>query len=207
VWTLLLLLALAPTPSPDEVREERDRVFSRPEFDPEAHRDSWLAQALRDFFGWLGRLRHGAPLLFALLLLACLAGLGGLFAWLLKGLGGTFSLGARSPPGAARAEQRRRLSRLHREMAEASARKGDYTEAVRFLFLSLAFLYDESGRVGFPRASTNREYLDLLAGRLPDPGPLRLFVDTLDEDWYGQRPTARQRYEECLALYDRLADG
>ena len=33
---------------------------------------------------------------------------------------------------------------------------------------------------------------------------LKVFVDTLDDHWYGQRATERERYENCLTLYESL---
>ena len=44
-----------------------------------------------------------------------------------------------------------------------------------------------------------------MADRLPARDALGVLVDTLDEHWYGQRPCPRPRYEECRAVYDRLA--
>ena len=53
-------------------------------------------------------------------------------------------------------------------------------------------------------SATNREYLQLLGEDLPVRGQLAVFVDTLDEHWYGQRPADRSQFERCEALYDRL---
>jgi hypothetical protein len=31
-----------------------------------------------------------------------------------------------------------------------------------------------------------------------------VFVDTLDDCWYGQRATDREHYQDCLARYESL---
>ena len=69
------------------------------------------------------------------------------------------------------------------------------------------YRFDELGRVNFERAYTNREYLGLFADRPAAYGQLKVFVDTLDEHWYGQQPSGQPQYEECLALYQGLAKG
>ena len=56
------------------------------------------------------------------------------------------------------------LSIGYREEAARRAEAGDYTEAVRFLFLSLVYRFDERGRVSLHKDCTNREYLDSLEG-------------------------------------------
>jgi hypothetical protein len=37
--------------------------------------------------------------------------------------------------------------------------------------------------------------------------PLKVFVDMLDDYWYGQRPTDRRHYDECFQLYQGLTSG
>src|SRR5438876_755292 len=70
--------------------------------------------------------------------------------------------------------------------------------------LARPYRLDEEGRVLFQRGCTNREYLALFTDR-PEVGrDLRVFVDTLDANWYGQRATDERRYAECLALYEGL---
>src|SRR5262249_23206503 len=101
--------------------------------------------------------------------------------------------------------RREELSRTYREEARLRAGRGDFTEAIRYLFLSLVFLVDESGRVLFPRAFTNREYLRLFEGRPEIQAELRVFVDALDDHWYGLRPAGEEQFRGCLDLYEDLA--
>jgi hypothetical protein len=203
----LVLMAAddAPHPGGDTVREHLERVLSRPEFRKGGMNLSWLWDSLRHFFEWLGSLSVTAPVLFWLLLVGCVL----LLALIVFHIGWTVRRMLAVDPAGARgrgdaAAQRARLSLAYREEARERAARGDFTEAIRFLFLSLVYRFDEEGRVLFRQASTNREYLALFADRPQVGQDLRVFVDVLDANWYGQRPTDRRHYEECLALYDRL---
>ena len=100
--------------------------------------------------------------------------------------------------------ERQRLSSSCWAEAGRKAELGEYTEAIRYLFLSLVYRFDETGRVNFMRAYTNREYLSLFADRPDVYAALRVFVDTIDDCWYGQRPSNAARYRECLAYYEGL---
>jgi hypothetical protein len=200
---LPLLGAAAPHPDGETVRRQLERVLSRPEFRPGGD-FSWLTRWLEEWFSWLGSLSSGAPALFWLLLVGCLL----LLALIIFHLGWTIRrmlvVAPREGADAEGAAERARLSQAYRQQARESAARGDFTEAIRFLFLSLVYRFDEEGRALFQRAYTNREYLGLFDDRPLVNQDLCVFVDVLDANWYGQRPTDRQRYEECLALYDRL---
>jgi hypothetical protein len=203
---LLPLLAAAPSPSPDQVRRAAEEVFARPEFDPDAGRPNWLLRALAEAFQWLGTLYGSNPVLFWVLLVGCLLLLallvGHIVYVVVRSFGRDAEARRRGP--ASEAEQRRRQSAAYRDEARRRAAGGEYTEAIRCLFLALVYRFDETGRVGFPKSATNREYLQLLGEDLPVRGQLAVFVDTLDEHWYGQRPADRSQFERCEALYDRL---
>jgi hypothetical protein len=195
-----------PHPSRDEVRRQLEEVLSRPEFSPGA-RSGWLAdlfQRLADFLGWLGALRHAAPVLFWLLLAGCLLLLALLLGHIIWTVRRVLFVRGRAGAGEKAEERRSRLSGACEEEARRRAAAADFTEAIRYLFLALVYRFDESGRASFQRAWTNREYLELFAGRPPVQARLRVFVDTLDDYWYGQRPTDRRQYEDCLALYQGL---
>lgn len=194
---------LAVGPPADDVRAAADRVFARPEFRPsEPGPVNWLLRQLGDFFRWLGTLYDGSPLLFWTLLVGCLVLLVLMLVLIGFQLRTVFAGGGRRAE-ADRAERVRRSAEYAAE-ADRRAAAGDFTEAVRYLFLSLVYRFDERGRVNFRTAYTNREYLGLLADRATVQGPLRLLVDTLDDHWYGQRPCDRPQYDRCRAVYDRL---
>jgi hypothetical protein len=200
------LLAAVPQPSEDEIRGTLHEILSRPEFAP-ATRPAWVdwsLQRLVSFFSWLGSLREAAPVLFWLLLVGSLL----LFVLLLGHIFWTVRrvlyrrgrlIGAETTE-----EQRGRLSQVCEAEARRRAAAADFTEAIRYLFLALVYRFDEKGRVNFQQACTNREYLGLFADRPPIQEGLRVFVDTLDDYWYGQRPTDSRQYEDCLNLYQEL---
>jgi hypothetical protein len=191
---------------PEQIRRTTQEVFSRPEFDPNAGMPNWIVRALTEFFQWLGTLYSVNPVLFWIILVGCLLFLLLLVIYAFASLGWGFDIGgaASRRRAAAAAAERRRRSGEFRSAATAAAGRGDFTEAVRCLFLSLVYWFDEQGRVGFQKARTNREYLGLLDTDPPIRRELAVFVDTLDDHWYGQRPAGRDRFEDCRARYDRL---
>jgi hypothetical protein len=195
----------APQASEAEIRQRLTEVFARPEFSPQEKTfGDLLREQLVRLFAWLGGLRDANPVLFWLLLSGCLVLLlllGIQIAWTV------WRVLARGPRlREAREDQvkRQRQSLAYWEEARRRAAQADFTEAIRFLFLSLVYYFDESGRVGFQRAYTNREYLTLFADRPEVREELAVFVDTLDDHWYGQHPTDPAQYEKCLALYQSL---
>jgi hypothetical protein len=212
VWIIAAgaVLALAPeifaqpSPPPEAIRQKATEVFDRPEFKPRDNQSTnWLLRKLRDFFIWLGTLQDGAPVLFWVLLISCILALLLMLALIGWQVRSVFVAGTRAR-AAQLEEHRRKLSVGYREEARRFAAAGEYTEAIRFLFLSLVYLLDESGRVSLHKAYTNREYLDLLGDRLPARESLRIIVDILDDHWYGQQPCQLPQYEACLAVYERL---
>src|SRR5205807_1953520 len=129
---------------------------------------------------------------FWLILIGCSVALVGLIVLMAYQIRSAFAVSGRGTPADQdRTAQRIRLSVAHREEADRRAAAGDYTEAVRFLFLSLVYRLDERGRVSFHKDYTNREYLELVGDRLHIRDALQLLVDTLDDHWYAQRPCGR----------------
>lgn len=200
-------LAAVPQPTEEEVRRRLAEVLARPEFSPQG-RNTLFERVLRlvfEFLRSLGGLHDSAPVLYWLLLVGCLVLLALLVAHIAWTVRRVLFTSARPGGGAAAGEQRGRLSLAFRDEARRLAEQADYTEAIRCLFLALVYRFDESGRVNFQQAYTNREYLALFADRPTLQQGLKVFVDTLDDYWYGQRPTERFQYESCLALYDSLS--
>ncbi|OWK42244.1 DUF4129 domain-containing protein [Fimbriiglobus ruber] len=213
-WLVAIAIALfvgpaagtVPDPPVSAIRETAGGVFNRPEFRPERSEPSWLVRQFLAFFTWLGGLYETSPLLFWLVLVACLVALAAMIGLIVVQIRFVFARGGWGRTASDnRAVERARLSDSYREEAARKAAAGDYTEAVRFLFLSLVYRFDERGKVNFQTAYTNREYLDLLDDRVKVHDALAVIVDALDEHWYGQRPCGRAQYEACLTAYERLA--
>ncbi len=191
---------------PEQIRRTAQEVFSREEFDPNAGTPNWFMRTLAEFFRWLGGLSAASPVLFWVILGGCVLLLIVLVVYAVASLGWGFEIGAGAARrrAAAAAAERKRRSAEFRAAAATAASRGDFTEAIRCLFLSLVHRFDEQGRIGFQKARTNREYLGLLDTDPPIRGELAVFVDTLDEHWYGQRPAGQDRFADCQSRYDRL---
>lgn len=193
-------------PTPDDIRRTTEEVFRREEFrSGEPQEPSWLLRQLVAFFRWLGSLYAAAPVLFWIILVTCVLLIVLLVVLVIVKVRSAFEGGRERARTRREQAERERLSVAYRQEADARAAAGDYTEAVRFLFRSLVYRFDERGRVSLHLSYTNREYLDLLGDRRPVRDALRVLVDVLDDHWYGQRPCGRPQYDECRAVYDRLA--
>jgi Domain of unknown function (DUF4129) len=208
-----LVLFLCPTlagaaPHPDEkdVRRQLQDILSRPEFGADLEGANWLQRLIVDFLAWLASLHVDAPALFWVLVFLCLAVLSAVALFVFSRLRRLFFVGdLERRRRHEEARRRAEMSKTYRAEARERAGRGEFTEAIRYLFLSLVYQFDESGRVLFPRAFTNREYLRLFEDRPQIESELRVFVDTLDDHWYGLRPAGEDQYRRCLGLYDHLA--
>lgn len=196
-----MMRGLLASADPEAIRRKADDVFSRPEFNPTR---PWFdfPQWFIDFFRWIGKLGSTAPYIFWALLIASIIALILIIIYVVRSTirSSTFGLAGGSRTRA----ERMRQSAGHFEMAGECAERGEYTEAIRHLFLSLVFRFDEAGRVVLRPAATNREYLRLLDERLPERREISTFVDFLDDFWYGQRNSDRAHYEQSLSTYERL---
>ena len=197
--------AAPPHPDRETIRERLDDIYSRPAFRRGDDSPGWFRRQFQALLDWLSSLRGTAPLLYWLLLCLCAAALGALLFAVSRKVRRAFFVGDAARQTAATRAERRQLSRTYEEEARRRADAGEFTEAVRFLFLALVYRFDERGRVLFRQSFTNREYLELFADRPTVAEGLRVFVDALDDHWYGQRPTDEQQYQRCLALFRTLA--
>ncbi|HEY3788221.1 MAG TPA: hypothetical protein VGL71_05160 [Urbifossiella sp.] len=194
----------APSPSPDAVRVKKTEVFDRPEFKSAEVKDNWFIRAVRAFIEWLGDFSAVAQVVFWLILAACIALILAIVVYAIYTVRKSYSLGRLGSRRDGSHAARIMLSASYRLEAERRAATGDFTEAIRYLFLSLVYRFDEQGRVSLDKAYTNRQYLGLLGDRTPVRAALRLMVDFLDDHWYGQRPCEHRQYEEFLTVYERL---
>jgi hypothetical protein len=203
-WILLLGAGAARGGSDEAaIRSELARVYERPEFRQDGDLLTQLFRWLAKIFDRLGTLHGDSPVLFWVVLVSCLV----LLALLLGHVTWTVVRAVfpgRRPGVDSLAEERRRLSASFQAEADASAAAGQFTEAVRLLFLCLVYAFDEAGRVPFRPALTNREYLHFFDDRPHVAGNLRVFVDLLDANWYGQRTTRGDEYDSCRSLFDSV---
>lgn len=199
-----LIRGVIAAASPEAIRETREAVFNRPEFRDSSTRDNWLLRVLREFFQWLGTLHEASPLLFAILVTVCIVLLVLLVVHIMRQVARAFAIVRRAKPDEEDRVRRRILSETCHEEALRFAAEQDFTEAIRHLFLSLVYRFDERGRVSMHKAYTNREYLDLLDDRTPAREAMRMMVDLLDIHWYGQSRCDAEQFRTCLRDYERL---
>lgn len=137
-------------PSDDAIRRQLEKILSRPEFSP-ARDNKWLRVILDwlvDFMRWLSELSGTAPLLYWVLVAACVAALVlllGHIAWTVRRVFYVDTSAAAKKK--ASKEQRERLSLAFLAEARVRAAAGDFTEAIRFLFLSRVERLDSTGAV------------------------------------------------------------
>jgi hypothetical protein len=205
-WFVPCGLASASNPPESEIRRRLDDILARPEFLTQPPANLW--QQFVEWFArladWLAGLRVANPVLFWLILIVCLTLLVLIVAHIVWTVRRVFFMNPQMRQRDLVREQRVSLGHSFWEEAQRKASEREFTEAVRCLFLSLVYHFDETGRVLFQKASTNREYLALLADRPEIQSELAVFVDMLDDNWYGQQPTRSEQYEDCLALYESL---
>jgi hypothetical protein len=198
-------VAAAAPPQDERVRGKVVEILSRPEFSPpDPGWEERLIAALRRIFEWLGTLHETSQPLFWLILITCLTLLILLLAHIVWTVWKAFFVRRDRAINDPQREERHRLSTDYGAEARRQASLGEYTEAIRFLFLSLVYRFDESGRISFQQAYTNREYLSLFAEQPALYEQLRTFVDILDDHWYGQRPASAAQYQRCDALYRQM---
>jgi hypothetical protein len=202
----IAILLEPPRPTDDDIRQRLVEVLARPEFSPRQTTDFWrrLIERIDEFLSGLSGLHAAAPVIYWLVIAGCLTLLALLVAHIVWTIRRVFFLGPGAWAAESAGEKRGRLSNAYKEEALLQAAAEEYTEAIRFLFLSLVYRFDESGRVLFPHSYTNREYLSLFDGRAETRSRLQVFVDALDDFWYGERPISRQQYERCQALFDAM---
>jgi hypothetical protein len=197
--------AWAQHPEEEQVRRELERVFARPEFNPEP--SVYLRQVLEwlfELFRRLNGLSSADPTLFWVIVISCVILLVLLVAHITWTVYQAIHMSPRLETKGQLDARRRRLSARFRAEADERAAAGDYTGAVRLLFLSLVHAFDETGRLLFRPSLTNREYLRYFADRPSVQEFLGFFVDLLDSNWYGQRLTESADYAHCVVLYDNL---
>jgi hypothetical protein len=209
LWFAVVLVGLAssgPTiaASKEQIKQELEQVYARPEFQNTPADPRALARAIADLFRWLGDLSDTNPPLAWTIVAVCVVLLLLLLTHIIWTVVSVFYVTRRKRAEShALAEQQKQSERYGQEaLAEASA--GNYTAAIRLLFLSLVYAFEERGTLLFRPALTNREYLAVVSNRPELRRGLAFFVQLLDDNWYGERPTTEEHYAHCRDLYDTL---
>jgi hypothetical protein len=179
-------------------------ILSRPEFQSRQEPDlSPLLERLAELLDFLPDL-SSLPWLGDLLVVAGLAVLAGIVAYVAVGLWGSFAAQAEVAEEGAGTEPLTAGQALSRSREMALA--GDYRTAVRLLYLSTLLLLEERKVLRYDRTLTNREYLRQVADNPSLAGALRPVVDTFDEVWYGQVEPDAGGYEAYARQVDRVRE-
>jgi len=208
----------APEPqrySPDEVRAALADILARPEYnDPFSrfadHVEAMVAAAVRlvrELFRGLQGLLYTAPLLYWLIVAACLVVLFLLLAHIAWTLHHAVAMDRRGPERDAAGLPAPDTPASLRAQAEQAASEGAYLDAIRLLLRSMALELRSRGRTAVFRSLTNREF----AGEFRDDpalfGELSGFVELLDDRWYGMHPCDEKDYAQCRTAYDKVMGG
>jgi hypothetical protein len=184
--------------------ERLSGILSRPEFQPRQEPDlNPLLERLAELLDFLPDL-SSLPWLGDLLVVAGLAVLAGIVAYIAAGLWGSFAAQAEVAEEGAGAEPLTAGQALSRSRERALA--GDYRTAVRLLYLSTLLLLEERKLLRYDRTLTNREYLGQVADHPSLGEALRPVVDTFDEVWYGQVEPDAGGYEAYARQVDRVRE-
>jgi Domain of unknown function (DUF4129) len=91
--------------------------------------------------------------------------------------------------------------------AEASARAGDWRDAVHCLYWATIVMLEGRRAWRHNPARTPREYVRLLKPGSPQHGALRGLTQIFERLWYGLREAAPSDYEKARGLYENLRDN
>ena len=86
------------------------------------------------------------------------------------------------------------------QRARSAAKKGQFIEAVRLLFLASLMTLEAAQKRNVRRGTTNREYLKRFKNT-PAFDPLFFLVETVDRKWYAGVPCTEDDYQESLRAY------
>jgi hypothetical protein len=189
----------------DAIHSTLEKIFAREEFQdkPQGWTD-WFLELVKAFFKWLGTLYDNSSWWFWLLLIVCVLVLVLLLCHIVYSVYRVFYQDPRRQQTAASGNLRRQLSLRYVHDAEKLAAKAEYTEAIRHLFLSLVYYYDEKEEFLFRPALTNHEYLQGFVKQKELHQELNRFVNTLDERWYGMQACSEADYQSFRQSYDYL---
>jgi hypothetical protein len=92
--------------------------------------------------------------------------------------------------------------------AEELARRGDFLEGVRHLYLAVLVLLHRADLIRYEKSRTNGEYLrQLRAGGAAVVEPFGRLTRLFEQKWYGERACAADDYDSCLGLAKQVRDG
>lgn len=86
--------------------------------------------------------------------------------------------------------------------------KGDYKQALRFLYIALLIRLNEMNLIKIDKSKTNKQYLNEIMNNKPEiHSDVSEFTGDFNKYWYGDRNVDRIKFEFWYAKYRVLAQG
>lgn len=197
---------LPALPPPDAIKHLAREIVHRATYDLGPTDDVPVLlrfiRFLRSIFGpfvdWFQALATYSPMLAALVIATLVAILFALIAHIIY----SFRSALRKPEEiqSRLAESVNMTPAEYEQRARSAAKKGEFIEAVRLLFMASLMTLEAAQKRVVRRGTTNREYLKRFKNT-PAFDPLAFLVETVDRSWYAGVPCTEQEYEESLRAY------
>ena len=210
----LVVAQSAVLPPSDAIREKVAEVLARPEFQvkpesAEAAFDTFaimlkvIGWILKPFI-WVLEMTEGLP---AVLRWSIVGGLFVLLVLLVVHLGITITRAMRGPVRdklVKAAEAVTQLDPQHFESrAEQAALRGEWVDAMRFLFRASLLRLESREKRRFRVGTTNREHLRRYRGT-PLFSPIQALVDLIDRKWYRGEDSSAEDFEACRQAHAEI---
>lgn len=158
----------------------------------------WLGNVLDEFFSGLVRFGSRAPWIVGLLRILLLVGIGTALVWFFLRIEHRSSVrlipDVEPAPGAPSARE----WQLWLRDAQAMAAKGQWREAIHFVYWASISRLESKRLWPADRARTPREYLALLAGTDPRKSNLATLTRSFERTWYGGRAAQASDFNAAL---------
>ena len=199
--------AASPSPSSD-ARQKLQEILARKEFG-RIHGPTWLDRLLARIANWLDHLHGpsvgrigfapwiGKAIVWTVIVAVCLALAFVLWKWITRT---QENLELNLSGG----EQFHKHSREWVADALASARRGDYRNAIRCSYWAAVFRLEELGRWTPNRTLTPREYLRLLPADHFQRPPLASLTQRFELTWYGYAVATARDFDQVTQQLEKL---
>jgi hypothetical protein len=158
----------------------------------------WLANFLDKIFSGLVRFGSRAPWIVWLLRILLLVGIGTALVWFFLRIDRRSSVRLIPDVELALGAPSAREWQLWLRDAQAMAAKGQWREAIHFIYWASISRLESKRLWPADRARTPREYLSLLAGTDPHKTSLATLTRSLERTWYGGRAAQASDFNAAL---------
>ena len=212
----LVVAQSAALPAPDAIREKAAEVLARPDFHvkPESAESAFDTFAiLLKFLGWILKpfiwvleMTEGLP---ALLRWSIVVGLFVLLVLLVLHIGITITRAMRGPVRDKLVTAAAAVTQLDPKdfetRAEQAAQRGEWVDAIRFLFRASLLRLETREKRRFRVGTTNREHLRRYRGT-PLFSPIQALVDLIDRKWYRGEDSSAADFEACRQAHAEICE-